>query len=146
MSEKNVERVRYYLEGYSRRSPDEREWVEENWDPDGDFYPVRQFPESRPCHGKDEISRLAADWRAGWGRLRFTIREIVSVGDDRVLAQITMSGEGRESGAMSEGELYDCYWLRHGRIFRQEHHLTAAGALRALGLEGESLEAAGLRE
>jgi hypothetical protein len=69
MSEKNVERVRDYLEGYGRRNPEEAEWVEEYWDPEGDFYPVRKFPESRPRHSKEEISRLAADWRAGWDRL-----------------------------------------------------------------------------
>jgi hypothetical protein len=44
------------------------------------------------------------------------------------------------------GELFQCYWLRHGRVFRQEDHLTLPGALRALGLEGDTLEAAGLRE
>jgi len=45
-----------------------------------------------------------------------------------------------------DGDLYHCFWLRHQRIFRVEDHLTLTGALRALGLSGDSLEAAGLRE
>ena len=45
-----------------------------------------------------------------------------------------------------EGELYQCLWLRHGRLFRVEDHLASSGALHALGLTGETLEAAGLRE
>jgi hypothetical protein len=45
-----------------------------------------------------------------------------------------------------EGELYHCIWLRHRRFFRVEDHLTLRGALRALGLKGETLQAAGLRD
>jgi hypothetical protein len=148
MSEENVERMRDYIEGFrSRRSSEEiAEWAGEFWDPDGGYYPVRAFPESSPQHGREAVSRFQADIRAAWDRLELIIREIVPVGDDRVLARITMSGEGRESGAKLEGDVYFCLWLRQGRILRQEDHLTAAGALRALGLEGESLEAAGLRE
>jgi hypothetical protein len=37
-------------------------------------------------------------------------------------------------------------WVRHGRFFRSEDHLTLSGALRALGLEGETIEAAGLSD
>jgi hypothetical protein len=42
--------------------------------------------------------------------------------------------------------MFHCFWLRHGRIFRQEDHLTLPGALHALGLQGETLEAVGLSE
>jgi hypothetical protein len=45
-----------------------------------------------------------------------------------------------------EGAVYHCMWLRHGRFFRVEDHLTLSGALHALGLEGETLEAAGLSD
>jgi hypothetical protein len=45
-----------------------------------------------------------------------------------------------------EGEVYSCFWLRNGRFFRAEGHVTFARALRALGLSGDALEAAGLSE
>jgi hypothetical protein len=147
MSEENVEVVRAAIEALARSRPEEMaEGVERTWDPDGDFHPPQKFLESRPCHGREEISRYYANWRATWDRLEHEIREIAPVGDDRVLAHTTVSGEGRESGAKLEGDLYICRWLPHGRTFREEHHLTVAGALRVLGLEGEGLEAAGLSE
>ena len=34
------------------------------WDPEGDYYPVRKFPESRPCHGIKEISCLKSEGKA----------------------------------------------------------------------------------
>jgi hypothetical protein len=57
-----------------------------------------------------------------------------------------MRAEGRASGVALEGDAYHCFWLRHGRFIRAEDHLTAKGALHALGLSGETLEAAGLSE
>ena len=57
-----------------------------------------------------------------------------------------VSAKGRTSGVPLEGDVYHCCWLRHGRFIRVEDHLTAKGALHALGLSGETLEATGLRE
>jgi hypothetical protein len=45
-----------------------------------------------------------------------------------------------------DGDIYHCAWLRQGRFFRWEDHLSLKGALRALGLSGETLEAVGLSE
>jgi hypothetical protein len=33
------------------------------------------------------------------------------------------------------GDLYAGYWVRNGRIFRHEDHLTEAGARRGLGIQ-----------
>ena len=54
--------------------------------------------------------------------------------------------EGRGSGVPLDDDIYRCFWLRHGRFIRVEDHLTAKGALHALGLKGETLEAAGLSD
>jgi ketosteroid isomerase-like protein len=74
------------------------------------------------------------------------IQDLIEVGDDRVLLCARMRTEGRGSGLKLEGDLYQCYWLRHGHCFRLEDHLTLKGALHGLGLTGETLEAAGLSE
>jgi hypothetical protein len=79
-----------------------------------------------------------------WSRYEYAIRQLVEAGDDRVLACGRAHAEGQESGLMLDGDLYHCVWLRHGRFLRVEDHLTLRGALHALGLEGETLEAAGL--
>jgi hypothetical protein len=62
------------------------------------------------------------------------------------LVRASLAAAGRGSGLNLQGELFHCFWLRHGRIFRAEDHLTLPGALHALGLSGQTLEAAGLSE
>ena len=120
--------------------------IAELWDVDADYYPVRKFPEARPCHGLQELSQFIAQFWEPFSLSEWTIREVLAVGDDRVLACSNLRTEGRGSGVALEGDVYHCMWLRHGRFFRVEDHLTVRGALHALGLEGETLEAAGLRD
>jgi hypothetical protein len=73
------------------------------------------------------------------------VEDATAIADDRVLARGRISAEGTLSGVALEGDLYHCFWLRHGRFIRVEDHLTEKGALHALGLSGETREAAGLR-
>jgi hypothetical protein len=138
MSQENAEIVRDYLKGRYRTA--------DIWDPNGDYYPEAKFPESRPCHGHREIARFFRDFEQAWGTVEITVENSTPIGDDRVLARCIIAGEGRESGLSLESEIFYCFWLRHGRIFREEDHLTLPGALHALGLDGDSPEAVGLRE
>ena len=146
MSQENVEVVRRLMDTMSHYA---RKEISDFWEPDGDYYPVRKFPESRPCHGPEEINRFLAEYQSAWQNYEFVIKEARPIGDDRVLLHGHIRAEGRDSGAALEGDIYQCFWLRHGRLFRQEDHLTKKGALRALGLgddSDETLEAAGLSE
>ena len=130
MSE-NVEVVRRLVDAWNDRASGR---IADFWESDGDYYPVRKFPESRPCHGPEEIQSFLAEYVAAWQNYEFLVKEVQPVGDDRVLLHGYVRAEGRESGAALEGDLYQCFWLRNGRLFRQEDHLTKKGALRALGL------------
>jgi hypothetical protein len=122
MSQENVEVVRRWLAAMSDPSVEAAlAVVSDFWDPAADYYPIAKWPEAQPCHGLEEC-------------------------DDRGLACVRLRSEGRGSGITLGGEIYYCYWLRHGRFFRVEDHLTLSGALHAVGLEGETLEAAGLSE
>jgi hypothetical protein len=112
------------------------------FDRDADYYPVRKFPEARPCHGIAEIARFHVEYRQAWDRFTFSLKEVIPLDDHRVFARASLAGEGRESGVLLEGDVYQCYWLRHGRFFRVEDHLTLAGALRALDLGEAELESA----
>ena len=146
MSEENVEVVRrYYLDGLAEAAADLPAWAAEFWEPDGDYYPIRGFPEARPCHGREEIAAFMAEVLEPWD-VRIAIEDARAIGDDRVVVHARMWVEGRGSGIALEGETFHCCWLRHGRFIRVEDHLTPKGALHALGLSGETLEAAGLRE
>ena len=144
MSRQNVEAVRRWYAASPVTPGDFQSLIAEIWDPEGDYYPVRKFPEARPCHGRDEVSRFLVDWSDAWVRHDNALRDVIEVGDDRVLACATLQAQGRESGMRLEGDIFFCVWLRHGRLLRVEDHLTLKGALHALGLQGETLAAAGL--
>ena len=101
------------------------------------------FPEARPCHGHEEIAAFLSEYLAAWETYAYTVADAIAVGDDRVLIHGDIDAAGRTSGLALEGHTHHCFWLRHGRFIRQEDHLSAKGALYALGLAGDSLEAAG---
>jgi hypothetical protein len=105
-----------------------------------------KYAEAKPCHGREEFSQFLAGWREAWSRVEWAVQDLFEVGDDRVLVCANVRAEGRGSGMKLEGDVYQCNWLRHGRLFRIEDHLTLSGALHALGFEGGTLEAAGLGE
>ena len=137
MSQTNVEVVRRYLE--SARDEDRAGF----WEADGDYYPVRKFPEARPCHGRTEIIGFINELlTAAWESPRIVVKDALAVGDDRVIVHARLTAEGRTSGLSLDGDLFYCFWLRHGKFIRQEDHLTAKGALYAVGLTAETLEAA----
>ena len=133
MSQENVEIVRRWWTAVNTSLDGVEVAVAEFCDPDIDYYPARKFPEARPCHGLDEFSRFLVRLPESWSRVEWAIDELVEVGDDRVLSCLSMRAEGRESAMKLEGDLFSCCWLRHGRFFRIEDHLTLSGALHALG-------------
>jgi hypothetical protein len=116
VSAKNVEVVRRWLAALSGSPAEARALAAEFWDADADYYPVRKFPEARPCHGLDEVLQFLARYVEAWSRYDYVIQELVEVGDDRVLACATLRAEGRGSGMRLEGDIYHCFWLRHGRL------------------------------
>jgi limonene-1,2-epoxide hydrolase len=146
VSAENLEVVRRFLVALSSNPERAIAAVEEYFDPDADYYPVRKFPETQPCHGPAEFARFLTRYLDAYSISDWQIRELCAVGDDRVLALTELSTEGSESGLKLGGDLYQGYWLRHGKFLRIEDHLTLRGALHSLGLEGDTLEAAGLRE
>ena len=146
MSEENVEVVRRWFKAANEEPDDMRASVSSYWDADADYYPARKFPEARPCHGPEAISNFLIRFMEAWSGLEWTVEEAFEVSGDRVLVRAGMRSEGRESGMSLDGDVYRCFWVRHGLFFRVEDHLTLKGALQALGLPGETLEAAGLRE
>ena len=136
MSQENVELVRRIVEeGPIDRDPEQ---LLDIWDPHGDYHPVEEFPGSRPCHGVKEIARFFRQFQPAWEHIDASIEPINPVSDDRVLAHVSLAAEGRESGLKLRQEVFICFWLRQGRVFRQEDRQSLPRALRALGLSGDS--------
>lgn len=143
MTRENAEAARLAMDRFQAMS-DMVAYVAETWDEAGDYYPVWKFPGARPCHGRDEIASFLTEFRQAWAAYESTVEQTIPVGDDRVLIHSRIHAAGRESGLTLDGDVFHAIWLRHGRYLRQEDHLTVRGGLRALGLDGDSLEAAGL--
>ena len=135
MPAENVELVRRWLAAMSAGPEEAVARVAELWDADVDYYPVRKFPEARPCHGPEEVAKFIAQFWEPYSRSDWEIRDLIPLGDDRVLARSNLRAEGHSSGLNLEGDVYQCYWIRHGRFFRVEDHLTLRGARHGLGLE-----------
>ena len=138
MSPDNVEIVRRSLDQWNQGVGAISAVVRETWEPNADYYPVRKFPDSRPRHGHDEITRWFSEFIEAWEFVEFVVKRIVAVGDDRVFTHATMNAEGRGAGLSLHGDIYHCAWLRNGRILRWEDHLTEQGALDALGVSPRS--------
>jgi ketosteroid isomerase-like protein len=146
VSAENVEIVRRWVAAVGGSADLVRAAIDELWEEDADYYPVRKWPETRPCHGREDVKRFFVQGLGeAFAESDWEVRLLIPVSDDRVLADVTLRAEGRGSGINLEGDVYWCFWVRHGRFFHVEDHLTLSGALHALGLEGETLEAAGLR-
>lgn len=146
MSQENVEIARRWLATMSRGPEEALAALAEVAEAEAEYYPVRKFPEARPCHGLEQFAQFISDFSESYARIEWVIQKAYEVGDDRVMLWARMRAEGRASGMDVEGDVFHCFWFRHGRFFRQEDHLTVGGALWALGLEGDTLEAAGLSE
>jgi SnoaL-like domain len=143
MSQENVAIVRAFFEAWNARNSDAAVGL---LDAEGDYFPSRKLPGARPCHGREEVLQFITRYLDAYSRHEWAVQEVIEVSGDRFLARVNLQVEGRDSGVKLEGDLYHCFWLRHGRFFRVEDHLTLPGALRALGLSGQTLETAGLRE
>jgi SnoaL-like domain len=144
MSRGNVEAVRRWLELGATSPRQVQENVAGFFDPDADYYPVPKFPDARPCHGHGEITKFFTGFMAAWSTYEMAISRLIAVGDDRVLSCGSLRAEGRETGMTIESDIYHCAWLSNGRCLRMEDHSTLREALRAIGLHGDTLEAAGL--
>jgi ketosteroid isomerase-like protein len=86
MSQENVEIVRRWLEAMTRGTEEALASLPEFCEPDIDYYAVRKFPEARPCHGLDEVSKFFAQYLDAW-RVESVIQDLIEVGDGRVLAR-----------------------------------------------------------
>jgi hypothetical protein len=68
VSTKNVEIVRRWTESLSATPQQALASAAEFWDADADYYPVRKFPEARPCHGPDEVMQFLVGYREVWSQ------------------------------------------------------------------------------
>jgi len=84
-------------------------------------------------HGHAGFVQSILDIGAVFEDMRFVPEKLTEIGD-RVLATVTMTARGRESGVELRQVLGHVWTLRDGLVVRVEAYASAAEALEAVGL------------
>jgi ketosteroid isomerase-like protein len=136
MSQENVEVLRAYVEAYNAGGDAFADFLADYMAEDVEIVPDEsRFPEAKPFRGREEYRRFNADIDQGWeGGGRCEIKEIVPVGDDRVIARTDWGGRGRASGIDLRSSLSLITTVRDGQITKIEFVFDHAQALEAAGL------------
>ena len=103
-----------------------------NLDP-GFEWIVPGHPEGAVRRGPQATIAFFRDWLEPWERLHVDW-DLQRAAPDRVLAVLTMSGRGRESGAPVEMRVGQLWTFRGGRPTRMTLYLDLDEARRAAGL------------
>ncbi len=143
-NEENAAVVRRIIDSWPGTTGELDGWVREIWEPDGDFYPVKKWPESRPCHGHDEIARFMTEMTEAWDTWAMDVEAVAAVDEIRVVARVNVRAEGLESGAVLGDTLWQCCWIRSGRYLRVEDHLTIEGLRDGIGDDSQAVRALAL--
>jgi uncharacterized protein len=81
--------------------------------------------------GHDGVAQWQDDLRAEWDSFHASVTEVVERGD-RLLCVVHISARGRASGAIIDGELFDLWTVREGRLARLDGFTDRNSAIQAL--------------
>ena len=128
-------------QGFAATNRRDFEAVLPRYDPNVEFLPSRELVRvgiAASYRGHDGFLRLWGDWDSAWaGHAQWEPKELIDLGDDRLLMLGRMKGTGEASGIAVETEVAVLFSFTNGRVIRAEHYFSssAAEALEALGLE-----------
>lgn len=84
-------------------------------------------------HGIEEVLRFFVRWEQAWADWDWTYPEVQAIGDT-VLARMHVWGRGRSSGVESEGDIWQLWTFRGGKVIYYEDFPTRERALESAGL------------
>ncbi len=137
-AERNLEAVRKWLNPggeFVRSETETHELMQELWDAEASYHPSRKFPGAMSTLGREAIMAWYQQSFEGVESWSFELVSLEPLPPERVLAHTRVRAKGRASGVELDAEMFHCVWLREGRFFRMEVHMTERGARRALGLD-----------
>ncbi len=139
MSQKNVEVVRAYNEAYNAGADAFANFLNDFMAEEVEIVPdASRFPDAKPFRGREEFGRYVAgideDWEGGGSA---EIKELLPVGDDRVVSRVDWGGKGRASGIDLRASLSSVFTVRDGQFTKIEFFFDHAQALEAVGLRGD---------
>ncbi len=134
MSQKNLDRVRRFLDG-AHETPD-AVWDIFDASVLWEIGHLRVPDLPATCHGPDEVREFFRRWVGSFEDWGFEAEEVVAIGRNGVLARIQQWGRGRGSGATVELRFWQAWEMLDGRAVRVTHHYEKGDALDDLELSG----------
>ena len=139
MSQENVELALAFTAAYNEREIDaavELCAVNVTVTPDASFY-----PESSPLVGRDQTRSMLEDSRSAWASCAHTPKEVLDIGDGRVIIRGDWGGKGIASGVEVYQDLSAIFTVRDGQISKVEYFFGHDRALEAAGLSEQDAPA-----
>jgi len=132
MSQENLEIAREFVDSCNRGEFDA---VFEFCTPDVEGYPDASFPEPRLRIGQAALKAFLEEIATAWAEPpQYVLKELVAVGDDRVLARGDWRGRGAASAIESSSEWSLVWTIRGRQIARIAWFSDREEALEAVGL------------
>jgi ketosteroid isomerase-like protein len=139
MSQANAEIVRRTLEERYAflRGELSSEALAESLDPQLEYHwhDQQTYPDA-PQHlrGASKLLEFTEEYRRAWVDPAMELGEFIDAPGDRVLASISHSARGRESGVPIAIHFFEVFTIRDGKVRRMEIFRHRADALEAAGL------------
>lgn len=134
MSAEDVKVVRAFIAAYNARDVDAAVAVcaaDVNVFPDSSL-----FPESTVLVGRQEFRDFVEETWSIWASVVAKPKEVLDIGDGRVLVRADWGGTGMASGIETYQNLSSIYTVQDGLISRAEYFFDHQNALKAVGLAG----------
>jgi ketosteroid isomerase-like protein len=132
--EANVEVVRAGYEAINSEGPDAARAF---MDPDIVLEMPEGLIDAGSYHGRDALMRVWHAYSDEFDEFRWEVERLFGV-EDRVFLQVRERGRGRQSGVEVDWQRWWVYTLRDGLIVRARFCRDEAGALEAVGLDGDA--------
>jgi ketosteroid isomerase-like protein len=97
------------------------------------YIPTKEWPDSAPRRGPDEMERFMRGIVADWDRWDLSIRQIRDNGD-RVLVETRVNAIGATSGIELRGRTFHVVTFREGLITHMQDFIDQDEAVAAAGL------------
>ena len=103
------------------------------FDPEVEYTPIREWPESTTLHGTDALFGFIQDVRDQWELWTGEIRDTRESGA-KVLVETRIRSIGEASGIELKGRLFHVYTFADGKIVKLQDFLARSDAYSAAGL------------
>src|SRR5262245_58769628 len=99
----------------------------ENFDPNVIYVPTKEWPESRPRRGRDELEEFMRGRWDDWEKWEVEVKDSRSSGD-RVLIETRINTVAGKTGIEMRGRTFHVFTLRDGLITHLEDFIDPAEA------------------